>query len=244
MAQQLACELVIFGYEVEMEVHERVARRIATENLDAIIWDLNPPADAAFRGLAELRAQRYYPPVLALSSNPEPAHAVMALKYGCDNVLCHPTVSTLQDTWVLYLEAAVEAAIRRRRIEENIAGRRDFGVRVGDLEIDPRRCVVRTRSRTAELTNRELNLILQLAETPGVARTKQELLENVWGSNEESLLTSLTTHINRLRMKIEPDLKNPQYIVGVWGVGYKLISPEWEGATQVSSERSWTSKPK
>lgn len=241
LAQQLVSELEIFGYTVEVERHERVARRLAKETIGVILWDLNPPVEAGFRSLAELRTLPYYPPVLALSSNPDPTHAVMAFKYGCDHLLSLPPADALLEGWVLHLEAMIEAALRRRQIEESAAIRRDFGIRVGDLEIDQRHCVVRTKNRTVELTNRELNLLLQLAETPGVVRKKQELLENVWGSSDEALLTSLTTHINRLRMKIEPDLKNPQYILGVWGVGYKLASPHWEGPS-TPSHASWHSK--
>ncbi len=235
-AQNLASELVVFGYGVELDRHDRVARRIAKESVAAILWDMNPPAEAAFRGLAELRTLAYYPPVLALSSNPDQTHTVMALKYGCDNVLLRPQGEVFPEGWILYLEAIIEAAIRRGHMEETMAGRRDFGIRVGDLEIDLRKCVVRTRHRTADLTNRELNLLLQLAESPGAVRTKQELLESVWGSNDEGLLTSLTTHINRLRMKIEPDPKNPRYILGIWGVGYKLVSPEWTSAMHAHLE--------
>lgn len=223
-AQTLARQLSVFGYEVGLERHERVGRRAAKEDLSAIVWDLTPPAEAAFRSLAELRTLAYYPPVLAVASDLEPTQALMALKYGCDQVLSRPETDVFPEGWVLFLEGSIEAAIRRRGMEHSHASRREFGIRVGDLEIDARRCVVRTQNRIIDLTHRELNLLLQLAETPGVVRSKQQLLESVWGSNDESLLTSLTTHINRLRMKIETDLKNPQYIVGIWGVGYMLVS--------------------
>lgn len=44
-------------------------------------------------------------------------------------------------------------------------------------------------------------------------------------------------------MKIEPDLKRPQYIQGVWGVGYKLVSPEWQGPV-LQTEPAWSAKLK
>jgi len=240
LTNRLAAELVIFGYAVEIERHDRVAKLVGREEVGMILWDLTTDGDGALRGLAELRALDYYPPVLALGTEAEPTQVLMAFKYGCDNFVQYPADAQFLENWVLQFEARIEAMLRRRRIEEDAAARREFGIRIGDLEIDPRRCVVRVKDLIVELTNREMNLLMQLAENPGTVCKKQDLLENVWGSCEEGLLTSLTTHINRIRMKIEPDLKNPQYIIGVWGVGYKLASPEWRGREPV--ERIWARK--
>jgi DNA-binding response OmpR family regulator len=233
LTNHLAAELVIFGYAVEVDRHDRIARLVGKEDIGAILWEVaGTPAEGALRGLAELRGLAYYPPVLAIGTGPDANQALIALKYGCDQYVDYPGEAHLLENWVLQLEARIEAVLRRRQMEEDASARREFGIRIGDLEIDPRRSVVRIKQRIVEMTNREMNLLLQLAERPGEVCRKHDLLETVWGSTDESLLTSLTTHINRIRMKIEPDQRNPQYIVGVWGVGYKLVAPEWKGSRE------------
>jgi len=73
-----------------------------------------------------------------------------------------------------------------------------------------------------DLTAREFDLLLHLAQNPGRAYTRQQLLDFVWGYNHTGYQHTVNSHINRLRGKIEADPVNPLYIRTVWGVGYKF----------------------
>jgi DNA-binding response OmpR family regulator len=141
------------------------------------------------------------------------------LDCGCDGVL-----TSSND--VLQLRAWVEGLLRRRDMYHRAFKEEEPMVRVGDLEIDILGRMVRTNTRSEELTDREMKLLLELAQKPGQVRTRAELLEKVWGSVSEALTGTLNTHINRLRAKIERDSKDPKYIIGVYGVGYKLANSQ------------------
>ncbi|MCM1252205.1 MAG: response regulator transcription factor [Clostridium sp.] len=74
---------------------------------------------------------------------------------------------------------------------------------------------------SVEMTAKEFDLLLLLAENKGKALSKEYLFNTIWGSDSFSEPQTLTVHIKRLREKIEDDPKNPQKILTVWGVGYQ-----------------------
>lgn len=74
-----------------------------------------------------------------------------------------------------------------------------------------------------ELTAKEFDLLLLLAENRGKALTKEYIFNRIWGSDSFSEQQTLTVHIKWIRQKIEDDPKDPQKILTVWGVGYKFI---------------------
>ena len=73
-----------------------------------------------------------------------------------------------------------------------------------------------------ELTAREFDLLEHFARNPGRVFRRADLLDKVWGCGHEGYEHTVNSHINRLRSKIEPDPAHPEFIVTVWGVGYKL----------------------
>jgi DNA-binding response OmpR family regulator len=160
---------------------------------------------------------RSYPPLIAVTGRDESASTAMLLECGCDCVL-----GTLKDP--LYLKAWIESLLRRGDMYRRAQEYEESTIRVGDLEIDVLARMVRTPTRNSELTEREMKLLVELAHKPGVVCRRAELLENVWGSSAESLTGTLNTHINRLRMKIEDDYRAPKYLIGVYGVGYRLAN--------------------
>jgi len=72
------------------------------------------------------------------------------------------------------------------------------------------------------LTAREFDLLLHFACHPGRVFSRTQLLDSVWGYGHDGYEHTVNSHINRLRAKIEADPSNPDHIVTVWGVGYKL----------------------
>jgi two-component system OmpR family response regulator len=74
--------------------------------------------------------------------------------------------------------------------------------------------------------------LLHFARQPGRVFSRAQLLDAVWGYGHEGYEHTVNSHINRLRAKVEADPSNPEHIVTVWGVGYKL-----EGANNTSAQR-------
>ncbi len=95
-------------------------------------------------------------------------------------------------------------------------------MRNGELEILPSRREVRVRGAALEFTALEFDLLLHFASHPGRVFSRAQLLDAVWGYTHEGYEHTVTTHINRLRAKLERDPMQPQFILTVRGAGYKM----------------------
>ena len=82
--------------------------------------------------------------------------------------------------------------------------------------------MVSLKGKRLTLTNKEFDMLFLLAGNPGKTFSRQEMLEQVWGYTFEGYEHTVTSHINRLRIKIEDDLTQPQYILTTWGSGYRF----------------------
>lgn len=94
---------------------------------------------------------------------------------------------------------------------------------VSGFQIDPfTRTFISGKGETVYLTAKEFDLFYFMFSHKGQVFTKEQLYENVWGYDYVPDAKNLSSFIRRLRKKVEPDPDNPQYIMTVWGVGYKF----------------------
>ena len=91
----------------------------------------------------------------------------------------------------------------------------------GFLKIDKSKRTVCKDGIPLELTQKEFDLLLLLAENAGKTLSKDFLFNRIWGFDSFSEQQTLTVHIKWLRQKIEADPKKPSHILTVWGVGYR-----------------------
>lgn len=89
------------------------------------------------------------------------------------------------------------------------------------IDINKRKATV--RGERMELTNKEFDLLVLLAKNPGKTFSRHELLELIWGVAFSGYEHTITSHINRLRIKIESNLHHPEYILTAWGTGYRFF---------------------
>lgn len=91
------------------------------------------------------------------------------------------------------------------------------------FQIDPfTRTFTNDKGQSIYLTAKEFDLLYFLYSHKGQVFTKEQLYENVWGYDYAPDAKNLTSFIRKLRKKIEPNPDKPQYIITVWGVGYKF----------------------
>jgi DNA-binding response OmpR family regulator len=93
---------------------------------------------------------------------------------------------------------------------------------VGELRVDFPKRTVKVRSRDAELTYVEFEILSALARSPGRVFTRDMLLQRIWGDSAYRDPRTIDVHIRHLREKIERDPKEPQYLFTVRGVGYRF----------------------
>jgi DNA-binding response OmpR family regulator len=118
--------------------------------------------------------------------------------------------------------ARVKAILRREDLFDRSKPKALEAVQVGSLAIDPATRNAAVRGEAVELTAKEFDLLFHFARHPGRVFSRAELLDHVWGYGHEGYEHTVNSHINRLRKKIENDPQHPEFIVTMWGVGYKM----------------------
>ena len=98
----------------------------------------------------------------------------------------------------------------------------DTKLQFAGLEIDPGTRIVKKGGREAELTATEFNILLLLAENPGIVFSKEKIYSTVWQEANIGDCSIIMNHIRNIREKIEDDPASPVYIQTVWGVGYRF----------------------
>ncbi len=139
---------------------------------------------------------------------------VLGLSMGADDYVVKPFSPR---------ELVARVAVLLRRENEAQAGLVAGKVLAFDgLRIESNVREVIVRGTPATLTALEFDLLYYLASHPGHAFTRDQLMEAVWGSAFVVESSTVTTHMRRLREKIEADSKQPHYLLTVWGVGYRF----------------------
>ena len=200
------------------DVHERESGQAALEpaltgGFDCLILDVSMPGMSGLELLKRIRDRGVQTAALFLTAHDALSDKVAGFEAGADDYLAKPFSPR-------ELEYRVEALLRRSaKIQPVIEGER---IEVGDLVIDKRRHEVSRSGRLIELTPLEFQILELLATEPGRAWSRNDLLDQVWSTDYEGYQRNIDPHINRLRKKLETDPKDPQYVLTVRGVGYKL----------------------
>ena len=205
----LGCEVALAADGLR-GLEEARARRY-----DLIILDLMLPGLDGLELCRRLRAETDYTPILMLTAKSSEIDRVVGLEIGADDYLTKPfSISELL--------ARVKAIFRR---VDALGARRSQApsrLNLGAMAIDAERRSVTVTGEPVDLTAKEFDLLLQFAEHPGRVYSRQQLLDLVWGSGHIGYEHTVNSHINRLRGKIEANPAEPEYVLTVWGVGYKF----------------------
>jgi DNA-binding response OmpR family regulator len=190
--------------------------RLESKNYDLIILDLMLPGLDGLEICRRVRTNPAYTPILMLTSKSSELDRVLGLEIGADDYVTKPFS-------IRELMARVKAIFRR--IDESKAHRqvgREALIHAGELVIDPEKRKVSLKNKTIDLTAKEFDLLLHFARHPGRVYSRSQLLDEVWGYGHDGYEHTVNSHINRLRNKIEKNSAKPDYILTVWGVGYKF----------------------
>jgi DNA-binding response OmpR family regulator len=187
------------------------------ERPDLMILDLMLPG---MDGLEVCRRAREfsYLPILMLTAKGSGTDRIVGLEVGADDYLAKPAEPG-------EIRARVRALLRRALYwQSETARQREVLVR-GSLRLDPERFEVTLEGSLIETTRLEFDLLYCLARHPGIVYSRERLIELVWGEDEYLSSRAVDVHVSRLRKKVERDPANPEVVVTVHGVGYKLQVP-------------------
>lgn len=178
---------------------------------DVVLVDIMLPGADGFDLCRELRRLSDVP-ILVLTARSDSHDVVAALEAGADDYVVKPAVPK-------ELSARIRALLRRAK---RSPAAETSAITIGDIEIEPESARVRRRGGDVALTRTEFRLLCELAENPGRVLSRETLLERVWGYDYFGDGRLVDVHIRRLRRKVEDDPSNPQLIVTVRGLGYKV----------------------
>jgi len=213
------------GFEIVTAYDGKAAlEEYALQRPDLILLDVMLPYMDGFEVCRRIRESDKLTSIIMLTAREEETDKVFGLDLGADDYITKPFS-------VMELKARVKANIRRTdvRADEMASERLDAqrGDAVGgdpgkqeSLVIDKERYDAFVNGRSAELTQREFELISFLAASPGKVFSREELLHEVWQYEYFGDLRAVDVAVRRLREKIEEDSSQPRYIVTKRGVGY------------------------
>jgi len=202
------------GYEALGAADGLEALRIAAERRpQLVVLDLMLPG---LDGLEVMRRLHAELPgrvnVILLTARGEASDRLIGLRQGADDYVVKPFSPA-------ELVARVDAVLRRH---EPVLDAAPEPLEFDGLRIEPAGRRVLVDGVEAPLTQREFELLLFVAEHPGRAFSRDQLMDAVWDQPFWNDSTTVTVHVRRLRAKIERDPARPRFIQTVWGVGYRF----------------------
>jgi DNA-binding response OmpR family regulator len=178
---------------------------------DLIVLDLGLPGQDGLDVTRQVRRESSVP-IIMLTARGEESDKLVGLELGADDYIVKPFSPK-------ELVARVRAVLRRGTGAVSTAA--DV-LHAGDLVLDVPRLHLTVAGRPVELTATEFHVLAALARQPGRIFTRSQLLDAVHGVAFESYERAIDTHIKNLRRKIEPNPRQPRYLLTVYGVGYRL----------------------
>lgn len=194
---------------------EEAIKKIAEGKFDLIILDITLPGLNGMELCKFFRERDADIPIMMLTSHGEESDKVLALELGADDYVTKPF-------GILELMARTKALLRRGNKNQEIDSNHKEEIIFKELVINANKRRASIKGQRLELTPKEFDLLLLLSRNPGKTYSRNELLEIIWGVAFEGYEHTITSHINRLRIKIEINLQKPQYILTSWGTGYRF----------------------
>ncbi len=195
---------------------EAAAERLFSDaRFDLVILDVMLPDADGVTLCRELRSADCAlrdVPVIMVTARDDETSVVVGLEVGADDYVTKP-FSPRQ------LVSRVRAHLRRRRLDSRYPERR---LEFPGLTIDLIRREVLADGRSVELTSREFEVLALLASHPGRVYHREQIMAHLWGGDFYGEARAADVHVQHIRKKIEPDPKNPQFIVTVRGAGYRF----------------------
>jgi two-component system alkaline phosphatase synthesis response regulator PhoP len=199
---------VLVAHDGETALHS-----IRRDRPDLVVLDLMLPDKDGWEITRLIRSDATLAatPIVMLTARVEDADKISGLNLGADDYITKPFNPS-------EVVARVKAVLRRAMggpVQAHI-------IQVGQMRLDVDRHELVCHERVVDLTPTEFDLLKLLAQNPGHAFTRAELIEKGLGYNYDGLDRTVDTHIKNLRRKMDIDATNPAYIETVYGIGYRL----------------------
>lgn len=183
-----------------------------SEKPDLVLLDIMMPEMTGYDFIRAYRKERATP-IILLTAKLEESDKVLGLELGADDYVTKPF-------GMRELVARINAVLRRAAATPAPSET----LRAADITLDKGSRAVTVNDRVVNLTPSEFELLAVLMSSPGRVFSRSVLLDQVQGTSFEGVERTIDVHIRNLRTKIEPDPRNPRYVLTVYGIGYRLAA--------------------
>ena len=206
--------LVGEGHAVTTAADGHEARAcLRKHRFDLVVLDIMLPGPSGLELLRELRQRDGDTPVLLLTARGDEGDKVLGLELGADDYVTKPF--SLRE-----LLARVKAMLRRRDRTESAMVEQ---FTMGPAQVDLAAFTLLRDGTTHTLSPKEAGMLRLLRQRGGRAVSRSDFLQEVWGGDQFVGDRTIDTHMLNLRQKLEVDHKQPQHLVTVHGIGYRLL---------------------
>lgn len=202
------------GYEpIEAATGNEALEKVkANPDICLALLDVMLPDIDGFEVCRRIRASGSKMGIIMLTAKSQEIDKVTGLMTGADDYVTKPFSPA-------ELTARVDALVRRLGADEEDSA--NVELVSGPFVLNPRNRTLEKDGQRLKLTQIEYQLMKLFMENPGKAMSREDILSAVWGSDFSGELKTVDVNIRRLRIKIESDPTEPEYITTVWGYGYK-----------------------
>ena len=206
------------GFDVTLAADgEEAESTLSGDAFDLLILDIMMPGRSGLDVCRDVRSRSPVPIILLTAKDAE-VDKVVGLEVGADDYVTKPFS-------VRELVGRVRALLRRRELDLH-STEQGKTIDAGSVRIDLSRHLVTVRGEPVNLTRSEFQVLRLLAESPGQVFSRLEIMEELWQSEFSGDVRACDVHISNLRQKIERDPQDPELVVTVRGVGYRLEDGE------------------
>lgn len=218
LAEGLRFNLELEDYETDTAADGKIAlQMLEAKNYDAIVLDVMMPEVDGFEVARALRSQENFTPILMLTALGKPEDVLQGFEAGADDYLPKPF------DLAVFL-ARLKGLLRRREwFQREKKPQSEEIVKINNRTIDFQNLELKTESETIQLTLMEAKLLRHLIEKQGQAVSRKEILQDVWGLNQDTDTRAIDNFIVRLRRLLEDEPNNPKILQTVRGIGYKFV---------------------
>lgn len=186
--------------------------RALQEDFDLILLDIMLPGIDGFEVCRRIRASGSKIGIIMLTAKSQEIDKVTGLMTGADDYVTKPFSPA-------ELTARVDALVRR--LGSDTSDKPSYEISSGPFLLNTRNRTLEKDCKRLKLTQIEYLLMKLFMENPGKAMSREDILRAVWGDDFSGELKTVDVNVRRLRLKIEADPTEPEFLTTVWGFGYK-----------------------
>lgn len=203
------------GYDVEMaEDGAEGLEKILENSYDLVLLDVMLPKMSGFDVCKTARSKNIKTPIIMLTAKGEEIDKVLGLEIGSDDYITKPF--SLRE-----LIARIKAVLRRYNSDDKD---QNSTVLIGRLTLDFHSYNAWEEETSIALTHKEFEILKYFWDNANKTISRSQLLEDVWGYEQDITTRTIDNFILKLRQKIEDNPSHPKYIITVHGIGYKLVN--------------------